>query len=99
MRFEISRGVRPGEERKPIYPDAFWVWARDEDVRRVEIRLEEKPAFDFDDFTVIEDTDRPRVDGTLQARARPLSLLAKERGRWQVCGAHFRPVGRAAPPA
>lgn len=55
VRFEVSKGVKPGDEDKPIDPNAFWVWARDEDVRRVEVRLEEKPPFDFEDFKVLED--------------------------------------------
>ncbi len=47
-----AAGIDPSRNKHKIA-------ARDEDVRRVEIRLEEKPAFDFNDFTVIEDTDSP----------------------------------------
>ena len=55
VRFELTRGVKPGEENQPFPLDGQWARVHDGDVRRVEMRFEEKPPFDFDDSDVLED--------------------------------------------
>jgi hypothetical protein len=59
VRFEVSRGLKPGEEDGgPIPSDAFWVWAHEDDVERVEVHYNQDPAFDFFNWNVL-DHDEP----------------------------------------
>ena len=54
VRFELTRGLKPGEER-PRSPEARWMFVREREIERVEIRLREKPEFDFDEFRVLDE--------------------------------------------
>jgi hypothetical protein len=60
LRFELTRGVRPGEEPGALPSDGQWIYAHEDDVERVEISLEElKEGFDFLDFGVLDENPEP----------------------------------------
>jgi hypothetical protein len=62
VRFELTKGVRPGEKDKPLPEDATWIYVHENDVERVEISLEKLgEGFDFLDFGVLD--ENPEAGG------------------------------------
>ena len=58
VRFELTGGVRPGEEAQP-YHRSSRVYVHEKDIQHVELQMREAPAFDFHGYEVLDDTPEP----------------------------------------